>query len=105
MVSKARARAEKSGVPFDAEYFTVAQITAWLRVHRGCECCSRAFEYGKRERIGPHPNSATLDRVRPERGYVQGNVALLCWRCNRIKSDATPDELERIAAWVRRRLR
>jgi hypothetical protein len=40
-----------------------------------------------------HSHSPTLDRVDPSKGYVKGNVKYICARANRIKYDATPEEL------------
>ena len=42
-------------------------------------------------------NAPTLDRVDNSKGYVVGNVLVVSWRANRIKADATPAELRRIA--------
>jgi len=42
----------------------------------------------------------SLDRIRPELGYVKGNVAVMSYRANRIKNDATADEHRRIADWM-----
>ena len=53
----------------------------------------------KRDRV-PHNDSPSLDRINPKRGYVEGNVALICFRCNKIKSDATQRELRMIADWM-----
>lgn len=44
--------------------------------------------------------SPTLDRVIPELGYVRGNLAIISWRANRLKSDANAEELRRIAEWL-----
>lgn len=45
--------------------------------------------------------SPSLDKVIPALGYVPGNVRVISMRANRIKSDATVEELERILAYVR----
>lgn len=45
----------------------------------------------------PTDNSPTLDRVVPAMGYVKGNVLIVSMRANRIKSDASVDELQRIS--------
>lgn len=34
-------------------------------------------------------------------GYVPGNVAVISWRANNLKRDASADELLRIAAWMK----
>lgn len=39
----------------------------------------------------------SLDQIRPRQGYVKGNVVSVSFRANRIKNDATPDELRRVA--------
>jgi hypothetical protein len=46
-------------------------------------------------------NSPSLDRIDPKRGYVLGNIAVISVRANRIKNDASPEELERVLAWMR----
>ncbi len=46
-------------------------------------------------------NSPELDRIDNRKGYVQGNVLVVSRRANRIKNDATVDELEKIASFYR----
>lgn len=41
-------------------------------------------------------NSPTIDRKNSAKGYVRGNVWVISWRANRIKSDATLRELQQI---------
>lgn len=42
--------------------------------------------------------SPSLDRIRPELGYVPGNVWVISYRANQIKNDATLAELRAIVA-------
>ena len=44
----------------------------------------------------PIDSSPSLDRINPKLGYIKGNVRIICNRANRIKSDATLQELELI---------
>ncbi len=44
-----------------------------------------------------HANSPTLDRIDSTKGYVKGNVWVISYKANTIKSDATPEELLTIA--------
>ena len=46
-------------------------------------------------------NSPSLDRFDSSLGYVKGNVLVISKRANAIKSNATADELEIIAKWMR----
>ena len=43
------------------------------------------------------PNSPSIDRINPRRGYVPGNVRVISWRANSLKNNATPRELELLA--------
>jgi hypothetical protein len=47
------------------------------------------------------PNSYSLDRINPRKGYVRGNVTVISHRANQIKNDATAEELEAVARWLR----
>lgn len=55
---------------------------------------------GKR---GGGDNSPTIDRVRPERGYTKGNVCVISMRANRLKSDGTLEEFQKIVTYLKRR--
>jgi hypothetical protein len=46
---------------------------------------------------GPSDNSPALDRIDNTKGYVWNNVIVVSWRANRIKNDATAEELRAIA--------
>jgi len=41
-------------------------------------------------------NSPTLDRIKPELGYIKGNIQILSARANMLKSNATIEELEKV---------
>lgn len=51
---------------------------------------------------GEHSKSAWLDRIYPDKGYVQGNVAFISGRMNRIKYNATLEELELLVSWLKK---
>jgi hypothetical protein len=96
-------RSRKCGVSFDREFFTVGMLRAWLRRQTHCECCAVAFDVSYKLDGQKKNNSPSVDRILPARGYVMGNVALICWRCNNLKRDATAEELECVAAWIRKK--
>lgn len=48
---------------------------------------------------GGGAHSPSIDRIIPERGYVPGNIVIISNRANRLKSDATIDELRAIASF------
>lgn len=45
-------------------------------------------------------NIPTLDRIVPNKGYVRGNVRVISFRANRIKSDASLAELKAIVNYM-----
>jgi hypothetical protein len=50
------------------------------------------------------PNSPTLDRIDSNKGYVKGNVWVISYKANTIKSNATVEELEQIARGLRTKI-
>lgn len=50
----------------------------------------------------PCESSASIDRIVGSLGYVPGNIIVVSFKANAIKSNATPDELERVASFYRR---
>ena len=47
----------------------------------------------------------SIDRVIPELGYVQNNIQVISMRANRLKQDATVEEIEKILDYYRRNVR
>lgn len=48
------------------------------------------------------PNSPSLDRIVPERGYVAGNLRVISNRANTLKNNATIDEMRLVLADLER---
>jgi len=44
-------------------------------------------------------NAASIDKTIPALGYVPGNIIIISWRANRIKYDATLEELNKVASF------
>lgn len=80
------------------KWVTIENIYAWLLKQRQCVCCGRPFTYT----INPKPRASTptFDRFDASRGYTLDNVNLVCWRCNNVKRNFTPQDLLLVAAWV-----
>lgn len=45
-------------------------------------------------------HAPSVDRIRPDGGYVRGNIQVISRKANAMKSDAVPGELVRFADWV-----
>ena len=70
-----------------------------------CEHCDRFLAFGDKE---SHTLSPSLHKIRPDLGYVTGNLAVLCMECNTAIGEAediaTVDRKMRALAWQRARL-
>jgi len=86
MVWAAKARAAKSGVPFDITPDDISIPTT-------CPVLGIPLIVGQDKATD---NSPSLDRVMPLLGYVKGNVLTISNRANRIKNNATPAELRQV---------
>ena len=90
----ARRRAKQYGLPF-------ALSQSDIMIPPNCPCCGQviavnnSFDRARSE-------SPSLDRIEPRLGYIPSNVAVICWRCNNLKSNATAQELRIIADWIDR---
>jgi len=92
-VQRAKRAASTYKVPFDldAEYLE----SIWIPI-----CPILGVQLEKlAERTDD--NAAELDRFIPSLGYVKGNVAFLSRRANRLKNDATLEELTKITDWMK----
>ena len=58
----------------------------------------------KGDGVGFKDDLASLDRIDSSLGYVPGNVRIISWRANRLKSDNTVETLEAILAYMKANL-
>lgn len=72
-------------------------------IPENCPCCGVRLEV----RTGPSkkgqiPTSPSLDQIDAKQGYTPDNIAVICWRCNQLKHDASIAELKAVVAWMER---
>lgn len=91
MFYDARKRAQHMGLPFDLD-------PDLIEVPDRCPVLGTEMRSG-----GPRDSAPTLDRVIPSLGYIRSNVRVISFRANRLKSDATVDELRKILAYMERK--
>lgn len=89
MLYRVKSRSKKLGIPFDITSEDIEQPTH-------CPVLGTKLEYFYSGKIGGSnpPNTASLDRIIPELGYVKGNVIVVSWRANELKKDATLEEMK-----------
>lgn len=94
MLALARARAKRTGLEFNITEndLTIPAVCPVLGIEL-------SFGLGKGDGNGLaiRDTRASLDRVDNSKGYVVGNVVVVSYRANRIKSDANATELLKIA--------
>ena len=86
----AKARAKKAGIPFD---ISVEDIV----IPEECPILKVSFQIGEGS---VHPYSPTLDKIIPSLGYVRDNLDVISCRANRMKSDASFEELSLFCSWA-----
>ena len=89
-------RASKAAVHFE---LTDDDLRVLLEESRlCCAYCDKQLDF--HTDVSDRWNAPSLDRIVPSKGYVLENVTICCYRCNMIKSEATADELRRLAERV-----
>ena len=87
-----RARAKRRGLECDLTREYLESIAT-----KHCPVLGTRLIYGAERQSD---NSASLDRIDNSKGYVEGNVVWLSDKANRMKNNATPNELRKFAKWV-----
>lgn len=93
LLSACKTRAKKRGLPFNLEVEDII-------IPEKCPVLGIKLESG-RGRTGMFDSSPTIDRIIPEKGYTKGNIQVISGRANKIKNDATADELMAIAKYCK----
>lgn len=92
MLYQAKKRAKAKGFEFNLTLDNVV----WPEV---CPVFGTPFIY-EGAKGSAQDTSPSLDRVDSSKGYVTGNVQVISWLANRIKNDATPEQLMRVALYM-----
>lgn len=88
MLAHAKARAKHAGLPFTLRCEDMS-------IPRYCPLLSIPIVCGSRKK---HDGSPSIDRIDPRKGYTPDNCWVVSNKGNRIKNNATLDELRRIVA-------
>jgi hypothetical protein len=91
LLRSADRRAKSRGIPFN---LTESDIV----LPDTCPVLGLPLFYGSRQL---KDNSPTIDEIVVGKGYVPGNILIVSWRANRLKSDASLEEIQRIATFYK----
>lgn len=97
MIARARQRALDKNLPFNIDHKYIRSL-----VPSHCPIFGTKLEWSccRGNTGGGLPNSPSLDRIDPSKGYVKGNVWIISHRANTIKNDASHEELKLITKAV-----
>jgi len=93
--SEIKRRALAKGLEFD---LTTDYIRTMLEETRVCPVLGIELMVGKEDWFD---NSPSIDRIDSNKGYTLDNVIVISGRANRIKNNATVEELELILQWLK----
>lgn len=84
MLARAKSRAKKNNLPFNLELddIVIPDVCPLLGIPL------------KSNTDKTSPNNPSLDKIIPEKGYVKGNIWVVSLRANKLKNDASLQELE-----------
>ena len=93
-VGRARKRAAQNGLDFSITFDDVEKIFP-----DRCPIFGTEFNFigNKKSR----PESPSLDKIDPKKGYVVGNIEIISMKANVIKQNATSEELFKVAKWLK----
>ena len=97
MICSAKKRAVKKQLSFDIDTEYVRSL-----VVSHCPILGMPLEWSCQRNVGRIvlDGSPSLDRIDPTKGYVKGNVWIISYRANLIKSNATHEELKLVTKAV-----
>jgi hypothetical protein len=86
ILNRARSRATTKNIEFNLELSDII-------IPKECPIFKVPFIYNDKDW------SASIDRVDPNKGYVKGNIMIISNKANRIKNDATLDDLKQVVSF------
>lgn len=94
MLSSAKCRAKRLGIPFSLteDDISIPEVCPILGI-------KLEANVGKGR---PAQGSPSLDRIRPELGYVVGNIIVISNKANMIKSNATSEEILKVGEYYKK---
>lgn len=91
MLRSAKQRAKKKNIYFeltenDFEFVDICPILG----------IPLEFNFGS----GGKDNSPSLDRLDNNKGYIKGNVQVISAKANRMKSNGSPEDIQKLYLWM-----
>lgn len=89
--------ARRTNVP--VEFKSVGEFVLYIReiAPTKCPVFGKKLVKGKGQ---SHDWSPSVDKIIPSKGYVRGNIQIISYLANKMKQDASPQQLKQFAQWV-----
>lgn len=96
LIQNRKSIAKKSNIEF-----LISELDLLKNLPETCPILGIKLSWTTRKGVsGSKDNSPSLDKIDPSKGYVPGNVMWISYLANRMKSNATPDQLKIFANWI-----
>jgi hypothetical protein len=89
MLSLTKSRAKRKGLAFNLKLEDI-------HIPSVCPVLGIPLVRGEKKAM----NAPSLDRIKPELGYVRSNVQIISGKANVMKNNATREELLKFAKWI-----
>ena len=94
LLTRAKYRHNRKGFDFNLELEDIPQVPE--------TCPVLGLPLTIEDGSGLHPNSVSLNRIDPSKGYIKGNIEIVSMRANHLLSNASVEELEKVLVYARR---
>jgi hypothetical protein len=95
LINASKQRATQKGIEHN---LTLDELISIYPKDGKCPVFGTPLEFGT---VGFRDNSPSIDKIDPKKGYTLDNVQVLSWRANRLKVDASIEELELLIAYMK----
>jgi hypothetical protein len=95
LINASKQRARQKGIEHT---LTVGELKSIFPIDNVCPILGIDLVFST---TGFSDNSPSVDKIDPSKGYTLDNVQVISWRANRLKSDATVEELEKVVAFLK----
>ena len=92
--NSSRIRAKRDSLPHKIDTKYLKDI---FPSDKTCPVLGTIMEFGSKD----EQNIPTVDKLMPSKGYVEGNLAWISLRANRLKNDATLEEIAKLHKYLK----
>lgn len=96
LYNQLKSSAKRRNIPFDLSISDLNELSFPI----SCPILGIPLKFN-RDQL--QDNSYSIDRIDSKKGYVIDNIIVVSWKANRLKNNATTEELEKISKFYKTR--